>query len=193
MRAPPEDRNSGRAWRAGLVAVGVAALAGVAGGCDTGIPDGVEAVRDLDAERYLGTWYSIARLDHRFERGLTDVSADYSMRDDGSIRVVNQGWDPEKEEWSEARGVARFIESPTVGRLKVSFFRPFYGGYNIIALDRDGYEWVMVCGPNRGYLWILARSPELDEAVVDRLLERARELDFDLSDLERVRHGVAPE
>ncbi|SEK51634.1 lipocalin family protein [Ectothiorhodospira marina] len=156
-------------------------------GC-TGIPDGVKPVQNLEPERYLGTWYSIARLDHSFERDLTNVTAHYELRDDGSIRVINRGYHPGKEEWREARGVARFIESPNVGRLKVSFFGPFYGGYNLIALDDENYHYAMVSGPTRSYLWILARSPDLDEAVLASLVEQARELGFDVDELIYVQH-----
>ncbi|MCG5500582.1 lipocalin family protein [Ectothiorhodospira lacustris] len=156
-------------------------------GC-TGIPKGVEPVQGLEAERYLGTWYSIARLDHSFERRLTDVTAHYELREDGAISVLNRGYHPDREVWREARGVARFIESPTVGRLKVSFFGPFHGAYNIVALDKDDYQYAMVTGPTRSYLWILARSPELDPDVVRRLVELARELDYDVDGLIYVTH-----
>ncbi|SEQ45923.1 apolipoprotein D and lipocalin family protein [Ectothiorhodospira magna] len=156
-------------------------------GC-TGIPKGVEPVQGLDAERYLGTWYSIARLDHSFERRLTDVTAHYALREDGTVSVLNRGYHPDREVWREAQGVARFIDSPTVGRLKVSFFGPFYGAYNIIALDKDHYQYAMVTGPTRSYLWILARSPELDPNVVRRLVTLARELDYDVDGLIYVTH-----
>jgi apolipoprotein D and lipocalin family protein len=161
-------------------------------GCDTGIPDGVDPVTGLDAERYLGTWYSIARLDHSFERGLTQVTAEYTMRDDGTIRVVNRGYDPEEGEWEEAVGRARFMEGDTVGRLRVSFFRPFWGGYNIIALDREGYEYAMVSGPDRSYLWILARHPDLDPVIADSLVQKARELEFPVDELTWIEHGPIP-
>lgn len=160
--------------------------------CDTGIPEGVEPITGLDADRYLGTWYSIARLDHSFERGLTQVTAQYTLREDGDIQVVNRGYDPDREEWKEAVGRARFLESDTVGRLRVSFFRPFWGGYNIIALDQDGYEWAMVSGPDRSYLWILARQPELDPVIADSLVQKARELDFPVDELTWIEHDTAP-
>lgn len=149
----------------------------------TGIPRGIEPVRDLEPERYLGIWYSIARLDHSFERGLIRVTARYEARADGGIRVINRGYDPSREEWREVDGVAYFIESPNVGRLKVSFFGPFYGGYNIIALDREHYRYAMVTGPTRSYLWILSRTPELDQAIIAELIEKAENLGFAVDEL----------
>ena len=149
----------------------------------TGIPRGVTPVGDFELERYLGTWYEIARLDHRFERGLSHVTANYSRRDDGGVRVVNRGYDDADGEWDEAVGKAYFIDAPTTGRLKVSFFGPFYGGYNIVELDKDNYGYALVAGPNRSYLWILARTPELDAPTYERLVDRARELEFPVSEL----------
>ncbi len=155
-------------------------------GC-TGLPDGVDAVENVDPERYLGTWYEIARLDHSFERGLSNVTATYTLRDDGGINVLNKGYSAEDGEWNQAEGKAYPIEDGQWNKLKVSFFGPFYGGYNVIALDPD-YQWAMVAGPNRGYLWILARSPDLDEAVVESLVAQAKSLDFDTSELIYVEH-----
>jgi apolipoprotein D and lipocalin family protein len=155
-------------------------------GC-VGIPDGVEAVRGFDVNRYLGTWYEIARLDHPFERGLTKVRAEYTLRDDGGINVTNTGFDPRKNAWRTAAGKAYPVGDPAVGRLKVSFFGPFYGGYNILALDRD-YSHALVCGPSREYLWILAREPKMEEAVKTNLVEKARRLGFDTDRLIFVEH-----
>jgi len=156
-------------------------------GC-AGIPQGVEAVQGFDLERYLGTWYEIARLDHRFERGLTNVSATYRLRQDGAVEVVNRGYSPSSSEWKEATGKAHLADDPGVGRLEVSFFGPFYGGYNIIALDKENYDWAMIAGPNRSYLWILAREPKLDRSIFDRLAAKARELDFATDELIVVEH-----
>ena len=156
-------------------------------GC-TGVPDGVETVEDFELDRYLGTWYEIARLDHRFERGLSDVTATYSMRDDGGVRVLNRGRNEERE-WDEAEGKAYFVDAPDQGRLKVSFFGPFYGGYNVIELDKAGYQYSLVSGPDRSYLWILARTPELDQATLDRLVSKARDLGYPVDELIYVDHG----
>jgi apolipoprotein D and lipocalin family protein len=149
----------------------------------TGLPEGVEAVSDVDLDRYLGSWYEIARLDHSFERGLSRVTADYSRREDGGIKVVNRGFNVETAEWQEAEGRAYPVGDPTEGVLKVSFFGPFYGGYNIIALDRTGYQYAMVAGPNRSYLWILARTSRLEENTLTRLLEQAQSLGFAVDEL----------
>ncbi len=145
-------------------------------GC-TGVPQGIQPVRGFEVNRYLGTWYEIARLDHAFERGLSDISAIYTRRDDGGIDVLNRGWDIEKRAWREARGRAYFLDSPNVASLKVSFFGPFYGGYHVFALDPN-YQWALVSGPSRDYLWILARTPGLPEALLLELVDKARRAGF---------------
>lgn len=159
----------------------------IVGGC-VAIPSDIEAVRGFELERYLGRWYEIARLDHSFERGLTNVSADYSLQADGRVAVVNRGYRPEKDRWETAEGVAALVDAPDVGRLKVSFFGPFYGGYNIIALDKEAYRHALVCGPNRSYLWILAREPQLDPVITADLVEQARALGFATDQLIMVAH-----
>ncbi|MCU0937483.1 MAG: lipocalin family protein, partial [Gammaproteobacteria bacterium] len=108
-------------------------------GCSTAPPEGVVAVTPFDVRRYEGRWFEIARLDHAFERGLTDVSAIYRLRPDGSVEVVNRGYDPSKGRWREAVGTARFTGAADRGSLKVSFFGPFYGGYHVVALDQQQY------------------------------------------------------
>ncbi len=142
-------------------------------------PAGVSVVKEFDLERYLGTWYEIARLDHRFERGLSRVSANYSKRTDGGIDVINRGFDSEKSKWKEAKGRAYQVGEPGDARLKVTFFWPFYAGYNVIELDRDNYEYAVVCGPDKKYLWILARDRTLAEPVLKQLVARAKQLGFD--------------
>jgi apolipoprotein D and lipocalin family protein len=149
-------------------------------GC-TGIPDGVSPITGFDVNRYLGTWYEIARLDHSFERDLEQVTAEYSLRDDGGIRVLNKGYNSVKQRWEQAEGKAYFTGDSKVGRLKVSFFGPFYGGYNIIDLDHEDYQYALVSGPNTSYLWILARQPVLDAAIVRQLLAKASRYGFDTS------------
>ena len=156
-------------------------------GC-TGMPQGVTPVSGFDVNRYLGEWYEIARLDHSFERGLEKITAQYSLNPDGSLKVVNRGFDEASGQWREAQGKARFIDDPTTGRLKVSFFGPFYGAYNIIRLDHEGYRYALVCGPDTSYLWILARSPDLDKNIVEQLVSYAADLGFDTSQLIYVRH-----
>ena len=154
----------------------------------TGAPEGVDPVSGFELDRYLGTWYEIARLDHSFERGLSNVTANYTLRDDGGVKVINRGYSAEDQEWDETEGKAYFVGDEDIGQLKVSFFGPFYGGYNVIELDKDGYQYSMVAGPDRSYLWILSRSPDLDDAVLERLLAKADELGFPLGELIIVEH-----
>jgi apolipoprotein D and lipocalin family protein len=163
------------------------ALVLVTAGC-VGVPEGVSPVTEFDIHRYLGRWYEIARLDHSFERGLEHVYAEYSLRPDGGVRVVNRGYDPVEKEWKQAEGRAFFVGDPTVGSLKVSFFGPFYGGYNIIALDQTDYSYSMVCGPDRSYLWILCRTPEMEGAILSDLVNQAKDLGFATDGLIYVRH-----
>jgi len=156
-------------------------------GC-TGIPDGVQAVTEFELERYLGTWYEVARLDHKFERGMSNVTATYSMRDDGGVSVVNRGYKVAKGEWDDATGKAYFIGDADVGQLKVSFFGPFYGGYNILELDKDDYQYALISGPDRSYLWILARSPNLSQDVLSTLVNKAKDMNFPVDELIYVDH-----
>jgi len=147
-------------------------------GC-LGVPEGAEPVEGFELDRYLGKWYEIARLDHSFERGMTDVTAQYSLRDDGGVRVVNRGFKTAAGEWKEADGKAYFVGDPATGMLKVSFFGPFYGAYNVIALDQQDYRWSLVAGPDTDYLWVLSREPQLEQDVLDELLALAKSLGFD--------------
>ena len=149
----------------------------------TGLPEGVEPVQDFQPERYLGKWYEIARLDHSFERGLTRVTAEYSRRDDGGIRVLNRGYNAEKGEWDQAEGKAYFVRGDEEGYLKVSFFGPFYGAYVVFGLDRENYRYSFVSGPDRSYLWLLARTPTVDRAVIDRFVTVAGSLGYPTDEL----------
>ena len=158
-------------------------------GC-TGIPDGIEPVDNFELEPYLGTWYEIARLDHRFERGMSNVTATYSLREGGGVNVMNRGYRMEKGAWDEADGKAYFIGDPGIGRLKVSFFGPFYGAYNIFALG-ESYEYSMVAGSDHSFLWILAREPRLPQEELDKLLQQAEMAGFDTSKLIFVEHDRA--
>jgi apolipoprotein D and lipocalin family protein len=149
----------------------------------TGIPKGMAAVEGFEPQRYLGTWYEIARLDHGFEKGLSHVTAEYSLRDDGGLKVVNSGYNTRKDQWEVSDAKAYPIESPDVGRLKVSFFGPFYGSYNIIDLDQKNYSYAMVVGPTPNYFWILSREKTLDPEVMQRLVQKAKGLGFKLEKL----------
>ncbi|MEI6055064.1 MAG: lipocalin family protein [Lentisphaerota bacterium] len=149
----------------------------------TGIPDGVKPVTPFEASKYLGKWYEIARLDHSFERGLTEVYAVYSEGSDGDIKVDNFGYDASKKEWKSIQGKAYLIESPDTGRLGVTFFWPFYSSYNIIALDNEHYSYAMVCSYNKSYLWILSRSKTIDSKTLKKLITEAQSLGFNTSNL----------
>lgn len=162
-------------------------LAALIVGC-TGIPDGLQPVTGFQIERYFGTWYEIARLDHSFERGLSDVSAVYAPRPEGGVSVLNRGFNPEKNEWKEALGKAEFIDDTQTGSLKVSFFGPFYGGYHIVALDPD-YRWSLIAGPSRDYLWILARDRQLSDTQKAALLKTAAGFGFETDKLIWVSHA----
>lgn len=146
--------------------------------CATAPPDGVQPVNAFEIDRYLGRWYEIARLDHSFERGMSDVNATYQLQEDGSVKVINRGYDTRRQAWKEAVGRALFVGDSSTGSLKVSFFGPFYGGYHIIALDRQSYRWSLVAGPDRDYLWILARDKTLPADVREQLVGQARALGF---------------
>lgn len=161
------------------------------GGCATAPPPGVKVVSPFDLQRYLGTWLEVARLDHRFERGLNRVSATYSLNADGSVKVLNRGYNAAKGAWSEAEGRAVFIGDSNTASLKVSFFGPFYGGYHVIALDSD-YRWAMVIGPDPGYLWILAREAKLPAGVRERLVAQAAAAGVDTAGLIWVDHAPLP-
>ncbi len=150
-------------------------------GC-TGIPAGIDTVTGFAPQRYLGRWYEIARLDHSFERGLVDVTAEYSQGADGEINVANRGYDSKEGEWREIKGIAKFAGDPSRGRLEVSFFGPFYGAYNVVALDGE-YRWAMVVGPTTDYLWILARTPQLDASTLESLVARAKAANFPVDTL----------
>ena len=154
--------------------------------CSTAPPDGVRPVTSFDLNRYLGQWHEIARLDHSFERGMSDVNATYQLQDDGSVKVINRGYDTQRQAWKEAIGRALFIGDPGTASLKVSFFGPFYGGYHVIALDQQNYRWSLVAGPDRDYLWILARDKTLPAEIREQLVSQARALGFATDKLIRV-------
>jgi apolipoprotein D and lipocalin family protein len=159
----------------------IAVLALILTAC-TGLPKGVQPIDDFELDRYLGTWYEIARLDHRFERGLSRVTANYSLRDDGGVTVLNRGFAEASGEFKEASGKARFVSSATTGHLKVSFFGPFYGSYVIFYLDPD-YRYAFVSGYNKRNLWLLSRTPVVDDAVVTQFRSESERLGFDVSEL----------
>lgn len=170
----------------------VAAAALILTGCAVGVPKGITPVKNFDTQRYLGDWFEIARLEHSYEKGLSNITANYSLREDGGIRVLNRGYDPQKEEWRTAEGKAYFVESPDIGYLKVSFFGPFYGSYVVFDLDEGAYQYSYVTGPNHSYLWFLSRTPHVDDEALKRFIKKADELGFDTKKLIYVDQGGVP-
>ena len=170
--------SKGSVFRAIALTAVAAGVAAAVSGCAVSVPKGIEPVTGFDAERYMGTWYELARIDHRFEKGLIRTSAHYSLEEDGSVTVINRGYSEEKNAWKESEGKARFLGESDVAALKVSFFGPFYGGYHVIALDQEHYRWSLVAGPDRDYLWILARDKTLPAEVREQLVSQAKALGF---------------
>ena len=152
------------------------------------IPKGAVAVRPFNQQKYLGKWYEIARLDFKYEKNLNNVTAVYSLKDDGKIRVENRGYDYTKNEWKESIGKAKFKGSPDVGRLKVSFFGPFYSAYNVLEVDAN-YQYALVAGKNLKYLWILSRQTTIPDNIKTAYLQKAESLGYDTGDLVWVEHN----
>ena len=152
------------------------------------MPSAIQPVQSFELDRYLGTWYEIARLDHSFERGLSNVTAEYRLRDDGGVMVLNRGFSAETQAWKEAEGRAYFVNDPSEGYLKVSFFGPFFGSYVVFELDQADYGYAFVSGPNKDFLWLLARTPEIDDEVREKFEALALKHGFDLTDLVYVTH-----
>lgn len=144
-------------------------------------------VEALDVQKYLGTWYEIARYDHSFERGLVGVTANYSLLADGKIKVINSGYKNSLDgKFSQAVGKAK-IPNPTnePAKLKVSFFLFFYGDYFVLELDRD-YQWALIGSSSDKYLWILSRKPQMEEELYNELLEKLQKRGYDVSKLIKV-------
>lgn len=150
-------------------------------GC-TGIPKGITPVNNFNLDSYLGTWYEIARLDNRFEEGMSQVTASYSPNLDGSVRVINSGYIGESQSWESVEGKAVFVSSENTGHLKVSFFGPFYSSYVVFQLA-DDYSYSYVTGSNRDYLWFLSRTPDIDNTLKTAFIAQARELGFAYQDI----------
>lgn len=164
-----------------LKVLAIALLPIVLGGSK--FPDGIKPVQAFDAQRYLGVWYEVARLDNRFERGMTRVTATYSLRDDGGLKVVNKGFLADKNQWRESEGKAYFVAGADQGYLKVTFFWPFYGDYIVFDLDEQNYQYALISGGDKSYFWLLSRTPEMDKNVQDALIKKAEALGFDMSKL----------
>jgi apolipoprotein D and lipocalin family protein len=157
-------------------------------GC-LGMPDSVQPVTGFELERYLGKWYEIARLDHSFEKGLSQVTAEYRLREDGGVSVLNRGFSESENEWKEAEGKAYFVNSHSDGYLKVSFFGPFYGSYVVFELDHENYQYAFVSGPNTKYLWLLSRTPSVGIEIIEKFIEMSKSSGFDTDNLIFVQHN----
>lgn len=145
----------------------------------------LKTVDHVDVERYMGTWYEIAKFPQRFEDGLVGITATYSLLPNGKVRVLNSGYVGDfNGKLKTAKGKAWIVDKRTNAKLKVSFFWPFAGDYWIIELGKD-YEHVVIGENSRKYLWILSRTPLMDGSVYDGILERLKEKDFDISKIER--------
>jgi apolipoprotein D and lipocalin family protein len=154
--------------------------------CST-IPKGVVAVKPFNKEKYLGKWYEIARLDFKYERNLKNTTAEYSLNDNGSIKVDNRGFNFKKGKQEQAIGKAKFVGDENIAMLKVSFFGPFYAGYNVIAIDED-YRYALVSGDRFKYLWILSRDTSIPDEIRSKYLKIAENLGYKISDLIWVEH-----
>ncbi len=142
-------------------------------------------VSSLDLDKYVGTWYEIARFDHSFEKNLSCVSATYSIKPDGNIKVENKGFNNKKDKWKTAIGKAKVPNSDKPGEIKVSFFGPFYGDYFVMKLDKN-YQHVLVGSPTRDYLWVLSRDKIMSDNVYKKYLEEAKSHGFDVSKLQMI-------
>jgi apolipoprotein D and lipocalin family protein len=154
----------------------------------TGLPEDIKPVKGFDAQKYLGTWYEIARLDHSFERGLSNVSANYTLREDGGIKVINKGFSNKDNVWEEAEGKAYFVGDKATAHLKVSFFGPFYGSYVIFKLDNVDYQYAYVTSYNKEFLWLLSRTPSISDARKKDFIQTAKEYGFKVDDIIFVSH-----
>jgi len=151
-------------------------------GC-LGMPQSVRPTTDFELNRYLGKWYEIARLDHSFERGLSQVTAEYALRNDGSVLVINRGFSESENKWKEVKGKAYFMSKESEGYLKVSFFGPFYGSYVVFELDHENYQYAFVSGPTTKYLWLLARTPSVKPEVIKKFVEMSKTRGFKVEEL----------
>lgn len=154
----------------------------------TTIPEKAQAVQNFEKEKYLGKWYEIARLDFKYEKGLNNTTAEYSLKDNGMIKVDNKGYDYKKEEWEQSIGKAKFVGDENVAMLKVSFFGPFYAGYNVLAIDKD-YKYALVTGESLDYLWILSREKSIPAEIKEDYLQKAKDIGYKTEDLIWVEHN----
>ncbi|MGQ7947552.1 lipocalin family protein [Flavobacterium sp. WC2509] len=145
-------------------------------------PENAAAITPFYKEKYLGKWYEIARLDFKYEKDLNNTTAEYSINEDGTIKVFNRGYNVKKNEWEQSTGKAKFVGNENVAELKVSFFGPFYSGYNVIAIDSD-YKYALVAGESLKYLWILSRDKTIPNDIKENYLKIAEKIGYQTSDL----------
>jgi apolipoprotein D and lipocalin family protein len=180
-------KKQNKAW----LITGVLASIGIIGALSAcksvKVPDGVEVVQKFEAKKYMGQWYEIARFDFKYEKDMSHVTANYTLNDDGSVKVVNKGYNYVKDKWEEKEGKAKFIDRTDQAALKVSFFGPFYSGYNVVAMDPD-YENVLVFGESTDYIWILSRNKTIPEKVKQKFLDKAKAKGYDLDRLVWTKH-----
>lgn len=157
--------------------------------CCASIPKNAKPVENFDVDKYLGSWYEIARFDFRFEKDMNNVMAQYGLNEKNNVTVLNSGYNYKKEEWVSANGVAKFRGDKNKAALKVSFFGPFYSGYNVIALD-DDYKYALVAGKSLKYLWIISREKSIPEEIKTAYLKIAQDIDYDTSKLIWVEHNM---
>lgn len=155
------------------------------------LPKGAVAVSPFNKQKYLGKWYEIARLDFKFEKDMNNTTAEYSLNSNGTIKVYNRGYNVKKKKWKQAIGKAKFAGNENTAMLKVSFFGPFYSGYNVIALD-DAYQYALVAGASLKYLWILSRKPSIPAEIKDKYLKLAESIGYKTGDLLWVQHNQQP-
>jgi apolipoprotein D and lipocalin family protein len=161
--------------------IGAVFLFACLAGC-TAIPENIKPVNNFELAKYMGQWYEIARLDHRFERGLDQVTAVYSINDNGSVKVMNRGWDVDNKEWSDAVGKARFADSADIGHLEVAFFASFYGNYIIFELDQPDYQYAWITG-SENTLWFLSRTPTVSDELKQRFVKTIAEYGYNPDEL----------
>ena len=150
--------------------------------CSIGVPKGATAIKNFNAKKYLGKWYEIARFDYRFEKNMNQVTATYSLKENGNLKVENRGYDYIKNKWKESEGEAKFVKNPTIAELKVSFFKPIWASYNVIDIDED-YKYALVVGNNLDYIWILSREKTIPESYKQRFLDKAQSIGFKTENL----------
>ena len=170
--------------------IAIILFSAILSGCAVTIPKGAQAVTPFESDKYLGKWYEIARFDFKFEKNMNNVTATYSLKENGDINVMNKGYDTIKKKWETAKGKAKFVQSPDIARLKVSFFGPFYSGYNVIEID-DDYKYALVAGDNLKYLWILSRTTSVPENIKQRYIQKAMSIGYNTDNLIWVEHNMS--